>query len=317
MKRFVTALLLTGIFFLLLLFPEQVKSGALEGLSLWYTSVIPILLPFLILSNVMISTDSFSFFLRPLLSANKKKTEGNPWIIYPVFLGLFCGFPMGAKAVTDLIQNNRMTIREGTLLLPIVNQASPMFLAGYVGVHILKGEISFPLMLFYLYLPPFIMFLFVFVLFRRSLSLYPKFVLSSKEIKSSSSVLKNKNSMSLNLEHTIWNAFTVIVTIGIYMMLFNIAARLCTILLPKSPFLSVLLCSLEFSTGLNQLSSLNFTDPVLKNGLILALTSFGGFCTAAQTHSIIRETGISMKSYLFWKFLLAMTVFFLYSSVSS
>ena len=120
--------------------------------------------------------------------------------------------------------------------------------------------------------------------------------------------------MPLNLEHTIWNGFYVVVIIGIYMMLFTIAAKLCKKLLPSSQIISVLLCSLEFSSGLDQLASLTFLDSELQTGLILALTSFGGFCTAAQTYTLVKETGISMESYLFWKLLIAIGVFILYSS---
>ena len=309
MKKIITGFSLLFFMFLLLLFPEQVKAGSLDGLFLWYNSVVPILLPFLILSNIIIATDSLSPFLNPLFSIQKKHKRFQPLLLYPVFLGLFCGFPMGAKTIADLIRSEKMSIRQGNLLLPVVNQASPMFLAGFVGVHILNKQLSLFQILYYLYLPAF------FSLILRLLFSKEDRTVNSR---SASSVLpENKNSMSLNLEHTIWNSFYVIVIIGIYMMLFSVASRLCMELLPKNNGVSILLCSLEFSNGLNQLSKLTFLNPVTKTGLLLALTSFGGFCTAAQTSTLVKETGVSMKSYLFWKFLIALFVFFLYSSSNS
>lgn len=309
MKKIITGFSLLFFMFLLLLFPEQVKAGSLDGLFLWYNSVVPILLPFLILSNIIIATDSLSPFLNPLFSIQKKHKRFQPLLLYPVFLGLFCGFPMGAKTIADLIRSEKMSIRQGNLLLPVVNQASPMFLAGFVGVHILNKQLSLFQILYYLYLPAF------FSLILRLLFSKEDRTVNSR---SASSVLpENKNSMSLNLEHTIWNSFYVIVIIGIYMMLFSVASRLCMELLPKNNEVSILLCSLEFSNGLNQLSKLTFLNPVTKTGLLLALTSFGGFCTAAQTSTLVKETGVSMKSYLFWKFLIALFVFFLYSSSNS
>ena len=68
MKKMATGFLLLLLFSLLLLFPEEVKTGAQSGLFLWYNSVVPILLPFLILSGVIIGTDSLSLFLQPLSS---------------------------------------------------------------------------------------------------------------------------------------------------------------------------------------------------------------------------------------------------------
>ncbi len=312
MKKTLTGLFLLSLFFLMLLFPEEVKSGALDGLFLWYNSVVPILLPFLILSNVIITTDSFSLFLRPFSNIQKRHPVFQPVLFYPVFLGLFCGFPMGAKTIKDLIHSKSLTVKEGSLLLPLVNQASPMFLAGFVGVHILKKRLSFFQILYYLYLPP------VFCLLFRLLFSFLSYNLRKKEKKLKKKTFqtftKNKNSMPLNLEHTIWNGFYVIVIIGIYMMLFTIVAKLCEKLLPSSQIISVLLCSLEFSSGLDQLVSLTFLEPDIQTGLVLALTSFGGFCTAAQTYTLVKDTEISMKSYLFWKLWIAIVVFIFYSS---
>ena len=303
MKRILTAFTLLALFFLLLLFPEPVKTGAQEGLYLWYNSVVPILFPFMILSNAMVSTDSLSIFLRPFFLLARLLPGLNPWLFYPLFFGFFCGFPMGAKTIADLMDKGLISQKEASFLLPIVNQASPMFLAGYVGVDIMKKQLSFPKILFYVYLPPVALFL-----------LYLLFSSFSSTNKNS---LKYKNSMSRNPEHTIWNAFTAIVTIGIYMMLFTIALQLCLKLLPENQTLSVLLCTLEFSSGLHQLCNFAFLTPVVKTGLILALTSFGGFCTAAQTSGMIKDTGLSMKSYLLRKILIAAAVFVLYSSSAS
>lgn len=307
MKKAVTAFGLLILFFLLLLFPDSVKIGAERGLSLWYHSVVPILFPFILLSNLMISTESLGFFLQPFFFLSKKCPDLNPWIFYPLFFGLFCGFPMGAKTISDLLEQGHLTQKEAAFLLPLVNQASPMFLAGYVGIHILKKELSFPEIIFFLYFPVLLFFsIYLFFSFKKRTSGSPVFLSSKK-----------KNSMSPTSEHTIWNSFTVIVTIGIYMMIFSIAVELCRRLLPESPLCSLLLCSLEFSSGLDQIRQLTFLTYKEQTGFILALTSFGGFCTAMQTHDMIRHTGLSTKSYLFQKLSLAAVVFLLYSWVSS
>ena len=124
--------------------------------------------------------------------------------------------------------------------------------------------------------------------------------------------------MPLSMEHTIWDSFFIIVTIGVYMMIFTIFMHLIELLLPDSILLSVLTCFLEFSAGLNKLNSIQTLPVTLKNSLLLCLTSFGGLCTSAQTYSIIENTGIRLKSYLLKKGILALLVFLLsYASLGS
>ena len=50
------------IFFSILCFPEISIKGSKDGLLLWYDTVVPTLLPFIILSNTLISVDAISYF---------------------------------------------------------------------------------------------------------------------------------------------------------------------------------------------------------------------------------------------------------------
>lgn len=327
MKKTGFSLLLCLFFLLFLFFPEVTKMGAQEGLSLWYHSVVPILFPFLILSNLMLLHNSFFWILQPFFLLAQYVPSINPWYFHALILGFFCGYPMGAKAIADLIQSKKISSKEGARLLPLVNQANPMFLAGYLGIHILKGKMSFFEILFFLYLPPLVLFL---LLCLSSVSIRQKGAFAGthsprKSASKSSTYLPEKafpmekdslsstkkNSMPQSMEHTILSSFSVIVTIGVYMMLFTILSHLLLVVFPHSRPLALVSCFLEFSTGLHRLAQLSFLSVPLKNSLLLALTSFGGFCTAAQTASIIEPTGITMKSYLTGKTALAFLVFLL------
>lgn len=313
MRKYSLSLLLCLLFLLLLLFPDIAKSGASDGLFLWYNSIVPILFPFIILSNMMVTTGSFSWFLQPFFLLQKKFPSFHPWYCYALILGFFCGYPMGAKAVADLIDQGKLSISEGNSLLPIVNQASPMFLAGYVGVHIFKRSLPLSRILFFIYCPALLSFLFL--LFHKDRA--PR-ANGNAGIPICLVPLRKKNSMSLSMEHTIWDSFFILVTIGVYMMLFSILMKLSHALLPHSLLLTVGTCFLEFSTGLHTLNELPLLSDSMKTSLLLALTSFGGFCTAAQTYSITHHSGISIKSYMIRKAFFALLVFLLsYSSLSS
>lgn len=313
MRKYSLSILLCLLFLLLLLFPDIAKSGASDGLFLWYNSIVPILFPFIILSNMMVTTGSFSWFLQPFFLLQKKFPSFHPWYFYALILGFFCGYPMGAKAVADLIDQGKLSISEGNSLIPIVNQASPMFLAGYVGVHIFKRSLPLSRILFFIYCPALVSFLFL--LFHKNRAPGAN---ENVGIFTCLEPSHKKNSMSLSMEHTIWDSFFILVTIGVYMMLFSILMKLSHALLPHSLLLTIGTCFLEFSTGLHTLNELPLLSCSAKTSLLLALTSFGGFCTAAQTYSITHHSGISMKSYLIRKAFLALLVFLLsYSSLSS
>ncbi|MGN1145963.1 MAG: nucleoside recognition domain-containing protein, partial [Acetatifactor sp.] len=116
MKRLSVKILYT-LFFLLLticiLTHSQISLYyAFTGLELWYTKMIPALLPFMIISGIMVRlhlTESFSTVLypvvRPLFQVSKN-------VCYAMIMGFLCGFPMGAKPVYDLYSRQMINKRE-------------------------------------------------------------------------------------------------------------------------------------------------------------------------------------------------------------
>ena len=80
------------------------------------------------------------------------------------------------------------------------------------------------------------------------------------------------------------------------------------------PLIQAALPSLEITNGIVMLHE-NISDPVLSYSLIMGLTSFGGFCAAAQTNCMLRGTGISIFPYIAQKlaaFLAASSLAYLY-----
>ncbi len=309
MHKMIKTLLCLLMILLMLLFPEPVKKGATEGLYLWYTSVVPILFPFIIFSNLLLAAGSFEFLSSPPRFRTKRKNRSNPWILYPLCFGLFCGFPMGAKTAGDLILDDKISEKEGKLIMPVANQASPMFITGYIGTHIFRNSIPVWKILFCLYVPAILFFLlnYIISLLKTNTSSTDHYSISKSLMYTSNST--QKNSTFRDTEHTIWNAFTIIVMIGIYMMIFTILTELCTTLLPANNILSLLLCTMEFSTGTARLKQLEFLTLSTRTALILALTSFGGFCTMFQSFGIVNNKKLSILSYLIRKMIIAVFVY--------
>ncbi|KIR02847.1 hypothetical protein P261_01662 [Lachnospiraceae bacterium TWA4] len=90
-----------------------VTTGAYNGLTLWYRSIIPCLFPFMILTS---------------LFANYLKGGGR---FFAIGCGFLCGYPLGAKTASDLYKKGEIDAKELQLIANFCNLPSPMFLIGY------------------------------------------------------------------------------------------------------------------------------------------------------------------------------------------
>ena len=154
------------LFFSMLSFPQTVFTGASYGLVLWFRHVLPTLLPYMILINVLICTPALhwicritSTFLCPLLGTSYYGT-------FAVLTGFLCGYPMGAKTTSDLLNVNKISRSEASYLLSFCNNTSPAFILSYVVAQNMKERnLCIPFFLILTFTP--LMLSFIFRLFYR------------------------------------------------------------------------------------------------------------------------------------------------------
>lgn len=114
------------------IYPQDVLSAAGGGLSLWWRFVLPALLPFFILSELLMSA-GFIHFLGVLLESFMRPVFRLPGkAAFVVAMGYTSGFPMGAVLTARLRQNGDITREEGERLLAFTNNPSPGFMFGAV-----------------------------------------------------------------------------------------------------------------------------------------------------------------------------------------
>ena len=292
-------------FLLMFLFPQPVFQGAKDGLLLWFNTVLPTLLPFLIISNLLINTQAVhavsrgaGFFLRPFLRVSD-------YGAYTVLAGFFCGYPMGGKTASDLIRSGRITKAEGAYLLSFCNNTSPMFVVSFVAAQNLKRPALALPALGILWISA----IACSFLFRRNLA--RKVYLRERH---SSDVLcpaltssdgdrtdHNASRQSSLLDNCIMDGFEAITKIGGYIMLFSICIELFGLLpFHDAPFFQMILSSLEITNGIVLISDTGFSFPA-KFILCMSLASFGGWCSVAQTQCMIQKSGLSISSYIVQK----------------
>ena len=298
------------LFFSMLSFPQTVFTGASYGLILWFRHVLPTLLPYMILINVLICTPALhwicriiSTFLCPLLGTSYYGT-------FAVLTGFLCGYPMGAKTTSDLLNVNKISRSEASYLLSFCNNTSPAFILSYVVIQNLKKDsISIPFLLILTLTP--LMMSFVFRLFYRAKDHIHPF---SHMMQVSSSTASQSENLSGNyFDRCIMNAFESITKVGGYMMMFSVLIQLLASALPDNTASLLLYSSLEISTGIRLLfsSALYTTEKII---LCAFLTSFGGWCCIAQTYSMISSSQLPILPYITAKLVTALVTSLLISA---
>lgn len=272
----------------MLLFPKKVLADSLAGLDLWFHTVLPSLLPFMILSNVLIGANVVSQLMRPFSGFFRHVLGLSPEGGYAWLLGLFCGFPMGARLTGDMYRQHRISREEAVYLLTFANQSSPMFLSTYIVLHGL-GDSTLTLPVFVIFYASAFLTSLVFRIRSRRFGLPPS--KPKKEV-------PEQTSYGNLLDTSIMNGFEIITRLGGYIILFSILAgivlQLPAPLRTAAPFLSGLT---EITTGIHTISGTTLPLQV-KFTAIVCCTAFGGFSTVAQTSCMLNGTGLSIFTYL-------------------
>lgn len=112
----------------LVVFPQESFEASKSGLHMWWQIVFPSLLPFLIISELLISFGVVSFLgviLEPLMRPffRVPGVGGFVWA-----MGLASGFPAGAKFTARLRLEKQLTRIEGERLVSFTNSSNPLFI---------------------------------------------------------------------------------------------------------------------------------------------------------------------------------------------
>lgn len=112
MKKFVFIFLCCILFLFFICFPHAAVSASKQGLRLWFTQILPTLLPFCVLSYVI---------LRSEILPKKFST------CYIVLCGFLFGFPIGCKLTADFYSSNYISREKASALCCFTNNLSPVF----------------------------------------------------------------------------------------------------------------------------------------------------------------------------------------------
>lgn len=280
--------MLCMIFVFLLIKPQIAVQGARLGLLLWAKQLLPSLLPFLILTQLLIRSGYLDAITKKLCI---------PHSYFVLFAGTLFGFPMGCKLTRDLYTRGKLSQEEASLLFIIANQMSPAFVGGYIMSETLHAPRLIPLTYLIVYVPS----LFYGFWKLQQLSRQKRASKSLRETATKKSTSELKMNFTV-LDAGIMNSFEAMLKLGGYIMLFSVIANMCKHVLSAFPTIYTVVAGLLEITGAVNVIDHSIANTRLKYIAILAATAFGGCSGIAQTASLIRsdqtDSSLSIFKYI-------------------
>ncbi|MCM1526565.1 MAG: hypothetical protein NC091_04890 [Bacteroides sp.] len=261
---------------------------AATGLELWYHNMIPTLLPFMILSGTLIRmglTEGFTTLVYPFVGPLFRVSRN---VCYVMIMGFMCGFPMGAKCVSDLYARGGIDRREASYLLAFCNNIGPVYFVSFA-LPLIGCRRPIPCLIGMYGLP------LLYGLWLR----YTSFRDLSRQGDSRRPPKPGATAPPLKLlyalDESIRSSLQSMLMLGGYMILFNLL-MLLPHLLTGGParFVAPIL---EITGGLKLLED---RMPVYS----LILLPFGGLSCIAQTYTCIRDTDLAIGEYVRHKLIL-------------
>lgn len=311
-KNLISIIFLLFVIFLVI-FSNSNLTATSNGLKLWANNVVPSLFPFFVAVELLSNTNVV-YYLSKFLDKFMRPIFNVPGVgAFPFIMGLISGYPVGAKIVSNLYSNGSCTKDEAERLLCFTNNSGPLFIMGTVGISF-YGNSTIGLLL-----------LFTHILASITVGIILGFLSRKKEknhLKNNSKLSKKQDikvsELGEILGNSIFNSIKTILIIGGFVTIFSVIISILErtkVLVIISSVISNLLGIrqdlvlgfftglIEFTNGLSIISKVHIK--AISTNIILSsfILGFGGISIMLQVLSIIAKSKLSIKKYVFGKFL--------------
>jgi hypothetical protein len=269
MKKLLFAILSLLFIIYFLSFPEQAAAASSRGLTLWFTQILPTLLPFSVLSYVVLCSG--------LLNCGKKgiNREG-----YVLLCGFCFGFPIGCKLACDLYKKSELSRRNAEILCCFANNLSPFYVSSALAM---LGLTNRGIIFLLLYGIPLL------------LCIISLFAFGDAGLKRKKSASGFHLDMQI-VDAGIINGFETLIKICGYIMLFSMLSEILKAVTPDRTGLLLIGCT-EVTNGISSLQNAGLGSGITCM-LALLFLSLNGLSGLAQTASLLRETDLSVLCYI-------------------
>lgn len=287
--------------------PGPAFEASLQGLTLWWRVVFPGLLPFLVVSQILVAygfVHALGVILDPLL----RKGLGVPgvagWIIP---LGLIAGFPAAAEASVQLHNQGKLTARQAERLAAAGHFCSPMLIIVVIGAGFLHTP-ALGLLLAAVHVAAGLAagLTLHFLLIRKkkgyplSESDRPPLQSAPRRIAASIEEARHLDGRSFGrlLGETVASAVQTLMMVGGYMMIFAVVIRMLQLYIPGLNSGLGLPGLMEVHLGANAAANTALPSAALQAAVIGAILGLSGLSGYLQVRAILSPAGIRSRSFL-------------------
>jgi len=267
-----------------------------SSLNLFLNSIFPSLFPFLIVCELLSYTFVFSFLTTKFGKVMKPIFNVSNVGAYPFVLGLFSGYPVGARIIANLRKENKLSKLDSEILLIFTNNSGPLFIIGSVGTTMF-GSIKIGYLLYLVHIISSTLTGICFGHFYKTRFRDSDFVNSSCLDFSSFAEIVSKSIKKSFYTLSIVCGFIIIFSLIISMI------QMSGILLVFNNIWieSFILGLIEITSGINLITQINSSNIFLKLLFSSFLLGTGGISVFLQVWSVISESDLSIKPYFFGK----------------
>ncbi|MEG1527797.1 MAG: hypothetical protein RR207_01345 [Clostridia bacterium] len=243
----------------------------LDGLTIWIKAVVPVLLPFMIISKIALNYGIFDKLKGEIIF---KKLFSAPKIALSVFLpSLLCGYPLGAKLVSELYSTRQADTALCYKLLTFCSLPSPIFTIVTVGCVMLNSlEIG--------------IIVYISCILSNTMC---GIVLKKAFVCQQLPTLQLKKVTATNImTDSIMSTLSVGSYIAVFALLQELIYQITTTLIPNINInMFNIFCGLiEMSRGCSKVAQFS---PLLASCICAFYVGFGGLCVFAQSYSYYKK----------------------------
>lgn len=312
----------------LIIFPSEILTASKRGLTLWWTVVFPSLLPFFILSELLIVLGVVHFFgvlLEPLMRPLFRVPGVGAFVLT---MGMASGFPSGAKYTVLLRQENKISKTEGERLLAFTNFSNPVFIFGAISAGFMNNP-KIGIVLAFSHYVANLLVGFCMRFYKANESKTTNKIHQKSSIKVAITSMLEKQQQDTRpfgkmFGDAVVSSVQTLLLIGGFIIFFSVLYQTINILgvwitlttllepvlqminIPSSIVQPIFAGLLEITIGSQSVSNLSDVNLYIQCIIIGAILAFGGFSVQAQVASIVAQSDLSLKPFFMGRILQAL-----------
>lgn len=318
-------------------FPEISFNASLKGLNIWWGTVFPALLPFLIIAEILLGT-GIIHFIGVLLEPIMRPLFNVPGVgSFVLAMGFASGYPMASKLTARFREQKLVTKAEGERLVAFTTTSDPIFLFGAIAVGFFH-DAKLGVIIAVIHYTSSILVGFIMRFHHKSdtekLDSHSEFndnnifIRAFKTMEKAKS--KDERKFGKLMGDSVMSSIETLVMIGGFIIFFSVLLAVLqqiqiTVLLAK--LISIVMVLIGFSTelassviyglfevtlGAKSISETSLSVPMeQKLAILCAISAWSGISVHAQIAAIIQQTDMKYSPFLFAKIIHMIIAFIL------